>query len=482
MIAIEYHCPRCKPDHQGRFFKAPDLHDIETYGHAGAALELSDHKGVIPSESIPAGDETARLHRWGYRRYRDMFNDRQLLGLSTLASTIREVENAPVRRALATVFSDFLRYQNMLCRYDTYALKCQDIFSVHGFPVGLVQCENNLLGIPNVGSGGFRHFVQKYLDAKKYCDNPFEVVGTGSAKRRIDIAGEKIAAEFVDKLPGHGKRRQAWLICSPSDEVNVPSGSIDAVMTDPPYFDNLQYAELMDFCYVWLRRLAAGDSPYFVSPSTRSAEELTGNKTEGRDLACFTEGMSRVYCNAAKGLKSGGLFAFTYHHNDVAAYLPLVVALSDAGLVGTASIPCPAEMSASLHIAKTGSSVVDTVLCGRKPGIGVSPAEYSPDRFADELLNQTQQLIEGGLTPSYGDVRCMALGLATIFCINRLAESWDSGVSVDEKVRRADECMTTTINEAGGLETLVSKVIADMSQEKARPSARTLFGQQLKLI
>jgi len=52
-----------------------------------------------------------------------------------------------VKAALATNLSDLLRYQNMLCRYDTSALKSPDIFSVHGFPVGLVQCESNLLGI-----------------------------------------------------------------------------------------------------------------------------------------------------------------------------------------------------------------------------------------------------------------------------------------------------------------------------------------------
>jgi putative DNA methylase len=68
----------------------------------------------------------------------------------------------------------------MLCRYDTWALKSLDIFSVHGFPVGLVQCESNLLGIPNgngvnVGSGGWANIIEKYTKAKRYCSAPFEV-------------------------------------------------------------------------------------------------------------------------------------------------------------------------------------------------------------------------------------------------------------------------------------------------------------------
>jgi len=162
MWAIEYHCKVCKPSHQGRFFKRPDSSDLARVDRAVARLAASSRL-PIPDDKIPAGDETNRLHRWGYRRYREMFNDRQLLSLGLLLRRIRKVREVPHRHALLTVFSDFLRYQNMLCRYDTYALKCQDIFSVHGFPVGLVQCENNLSGIPKVGSGSFRHFVSKYV-------------------------------------------------------------------------------------------------------------------------------------------------------------------------------------------------------------------------------------------------------------------------------------------------------------------------------
>ena len=142
---MEYHCKACKPTHTGRFFKRPDADDLNRYEQARQRL-LKESGLPIPDDEIPRGDETDRLHRWGYRRYREMFTERQLLGLGLLLRRISQVDNSPVRHALLTVFSDFLRYQNMLCRYDTYALKCQDIFSVHGFPVGLVQCEEQSSG------------------------------------------------------------------------------------------------------------------------------------------------------------------------------------------------------------------------------------------------------------------------------------------------------------------------------------------------
>lgn len=91
----------------------------------------------------------------------------------------------------------------MLCRYDTMALKSLDIFSVHGFPVGLVQCESNLLGIvnggekklgaSNVSSGGWSNIVEKYRAAKAYCDAPFEVQpGAKGKEAQVPVRGEWI--------------------------------------------------------------------------------------------------------------------------------------------------------------------------------------------------------------------------------------------------------------------------------------------------
>ena len=255
----------------------------------------------------------------------------------------------------------------MLCRYDSYALKVLDIFSVHGFPVGLIQCESALLGIPGVGSGGYRHFVGKYDRAKAYCEHPFETY-PGTPKKTIYIAGEHIGARFTSCIPTSSEERSAYLRAASSEVVSLPPGSLDAVLTDPPYFGNVQYAELVDFCYVWLRKLTGQNNGVFGSPSTRTGNELTVNQTEGRDINHFADGLSRVFTTFANGLKPGRPFAFTYHHNDPEAYVPLVVALSDARLVCTVTLPCPAEMGASIHISGTQSSVVDSIFVCRSTG------------------------------------------------------------------------------------------------------------------
>lgn len=80
LFAIEYHCQDCKRTHKGRFFKKPDTKDLT---HVRETNEIWDkmRSRYVPDDEIPAGDETNRLHRWGYRRYNEMFNNRQLLGL-----------------------------------------------------------------------------------------------------------------------------------------------------------------------------------------------------------------------------------------------------------------------------------------------------------------------------------------------------------------------------------------------------------------
>lgn len=437
MWAIEYHCSACKPRHSGRFFKQPDAHDLSLFQHAADWYAALAPGLPIPDESIPAGDETDRLHRWGYRRYQEMFNERQLLGLGLLLRRLRAVPDVNTRHALLTVFSDFLRYQNMLCRYDTYALKCQDIFSVHGFPVGLVQCENNLLGLPRVGSGSYRHFVEKYRRAKEYCVAPFETRQVGRRKEVVPVVGEQISASLVDVFP-EGAERQAYLLAAPAVEMALPSASLDGVFTDPPYFDNVQYAELMDFCFAWLRLGLADDVAAFRRDTTRSADELTGNVTLGRDLSHFTQGLSDVFRYYAAALKPGASFVFTYHHNDPMAYIPLVVAILDAGLDCTVSLPAPAEMGASLHIARTASSVLDSVfVCRREFGTA------RDEDIAAALVRDSAAMEAGGVRISPGDLRCLRAGHVARVTVNQLRTIWDRDASLEERMAQARQCLVT---------------------------------------
>jgi putative DNA methylase len=89
------------------------------------------------------------------------------------------------------------------------ALKSLDIFSIHGFPVGLLQCESNLLGIVddstrvNIGSGGWSNITGKYLRAKKYCEEVFEIRHQEGKKAYVPLPDEWIGET-------HDNRRMPW--------------------------------------------------------------------------------------------------------------------------------------------------------------------------------------------------------------------------------------------------------------------------------
>jgi adenine-specific DNA methylase len=434
LFAIEYYNPFQKANHKGRFFKKPDQKDLDRIETARCRW-LSTDPRFVPNEAILPGDETDRLHRWNYSHYRELFNERQLLSLETSCRLISEIRDERIRHALSTNLSDLLRYQNMLCRYDTMALKSLDIFAIHGFPVSLVQCESNFLGIPNgngasVGSGGWSNIIEKYVKAKKYCDDPFEVRRDGSKKILVPIEGEWIG-EHREGL----RSRRVEIHCNSSTGAELVSGSLDAVFTDPPYFGNVQYGELMDFCYVWLRKLVGTKSEGFDRKSTRSIYELTGNKTESRGIENFTEGLSDVYSRMARALRSGAPLVFTYHHNLLEAYHAIGVAILDSGLVCSASLPCPAEMGGSIHIHGTDSSIVDTVFVCRDPDIAIIQNPFSSlSELSDIVKTELGRLRLAGMKPTEGDIRCIVYGHLTRMSVWNLHPSWNNKNSTSEKL------------------------------------------------
>lgn len=466
LFAIEYYCPDCKHEHQGRFFKAPDAGDLAKFVSAEMSLSAQSPR-YIPHDAIPAGDETTRLHRWGYRYYRELFNARQLLGLESSCRLIAAQKDERIRNALATNLSDLLRYQNMLCRYDTMALKSLDVFSIHGFPVGLVQCESNLLGIRGrdglpAGSGGWLNIVEKYSKAKAYCDAPFEVryQGTGKGERKVTVP---ISGEWIgDRRDGEPER---ILDIAQADAASCEwlPASLDGVFTDPPYFGNVQYAELMDFCYVWLRRLVGKEDPAFSAATTRHAQELTGNENMQRGLIHFTEGLARVFARVAAALKPGAPFAFTYHHNDIKAYFPIAIAILDAGLFCSKVLPCPAEMGASIHIKGTGSSTVDSIFVCRCIQEGSS---VHPEDMAELLKEDLRALETGGLRLTLGDMRCIAYGHTIRTIVNSLVPTWMPQDPTEKKLEALSHCFTAL----GGQETVQKLLDKNMLQTSTSPN------------
>ena len=156
-----------------------------------------------------------------------------------------------------------------------------------------------------------------------------------------------------------------------------------------------------------------------------------------RGLAHFTEGLSAVFRKVGLALKPGRPLVFTYHHNRIEAYYPVAIAILDAGLTCSASIPCPAEMGASIHITGTGSSVVDTVFVCRKSGTTKRHLiANNLEQVAELVREDLAKLAAGGLRSTRGDARCVMFGHIIRLAVWNLRKQWDAKLPTSEKLAK----------------------------------------------
>lgn len=146
----------------------------------------------------------------------------------------------------------------------------------------------------------------------------------------------------------------------------VETGSVDAVIVDPPYYDNVMYAELSDFFYVWLKRTAGLLYPsLFASHLTDKDREAVANPAKfkgrpggannlaGRD---YQQRMAAIFKEQRRVLKPDGIMTVMFTHKAAGAWDALATGLIDGGFTITASWPVNTEAEGSLHIREKSAA------------------------------------------------------------------------------------------------------------------------------
>jgi hypothetical protein len=198
----------------------------------------------------------------------------------------------------------------------------------------------------------------------------------------------------------------------------------------------------------------------------------------GRGLEHFTQGLSSVFRKMASALKRGAPLVFTYHHNRIDAYYPAAVAILDAGLACSASLPCPAEMGASIHISGTKSSILDTVFVCRSTGR--VPAKWivsSPEGAADLVRGDLEKLRVPNFTATLGDIRCIIYGHLTRLAVWFLRKDWDR----DLPTRQRLDAVAHWISAFGSLDAVERclddiRSISPVLQNMAAQESQTPYG------
>lgn len=368
--AVKYDCD-C-----GTGFKQFDAFDIERYEAASERFSDVKDELPLPEQPIPTGGEKTRdLHNRNYDAWTQLFNDRQLLALGTILREIKDVDDDLARQYLTLTFSATLEFNNMFCSYKGADPRgpgaVRHIFSHHAYVHPGEPLENNPLGTRPRQSGTFRYLYEYRLQkALEFQRNPVERIldEDGTVKEKTPIDGERIGgdpAESVEELLSDDKTH--YLHCGDSGALSIDDADVDAVITDPPYYDSVQYAELADFFYVWLKQGLESDFPaIFDRDSVVTDDEAVGNATREKSLDDYQELLQNVFETAYDALKADGPLVFTFHHKDPEAWGAVLEAIDGAGFRVVNTYPVRGENRLSVHINGQRAIQLDSAIVCRK--------------------------------------------------------------------------------------------------------------------
>jgi putative DNA methylase len=315
---------------------------------------------IVPTEPVPVGNKTSEPLRYGLVKWRDLFSPRQLLGhctavevLQELVRELREVgrwnESVGAAAAYVTFSLDkWLNYNSRMSVWMPTREITANTFNRHDFAFCWSHAEMCALSFQDSDDWAFNQ-VGKALS---------ELV----ALTRPDLTTGKKSARGA----------QSSLALSPARAVNVSvtnesgdalstidSGTVDAVVMDPPYYNNVMYAELSDFFYVWLKRTAGHVFPeLFRRQLTDKESEAVANpaKFAGEKGAAaladrdYQERMAAIFAECRRVLKPDGVLTLMFTHKATGAWDALTSGLLEAGFTITASWPINTEAEGSLHI------------------------------------------------------------------------------------------------------------------------------------
>jgi putative DNA methylase len=302
-----------------RHFQAATAHDHAAFAAAECALlgraDGQGHIPWVPDRRIPVeGRADDRLPRYGYVRYRELFNPRQLLHLSLLAEEIASLDSA-VREPIALAFSDHLATNCMMTHYAFGWRRLAPLFSLRAFHHVTRPVEINPW-MDGTGRGTFPNAVRQVERAIAAAKAVTPSARTAAGASQIQTGAPQRSSRVI-----HGT---AW------DLHDVADATVDLVLTDPPYYDNIAYSELSDFFLPWHQMLGLVPDGSDVTRGLRDG--LTGR---GRDLAsahAFSEVLGRCFQEMTRVLSVDGRVVFTYQHGTALAWHALATALAAASL------------------------------------------------------------------------------------------------------------------------------------------------------
>lgn len=381
-----------KPSGRGRDYLPPGSYPLPDENEILARLDKLEIDP--PFELIAAEDhQSFRTPLYGMPRFQDLFTPRQLLTLCTLAAGVRDTyaemceagmeptRAVAVATCMALALSRITHYNNSLCPWHNTVEKADSSFGRQAIPM-------------------IWDFV--------------ETVPFAAAVGDIRTAVANVS-EIVESL---SQVRPGLVVRTSATSVPISSESQDAVVTDPPYYDNISYADLSDFFYVWLKR-----SVGFLYPDDLSGEltpkrseavvapyRYGGSKMKARES--YEAMMGSAFAEANRILKPGAPLVCIYAHKTTLGWSTLVDSLRTAGFVITEAWPVDTEMTTALKADKAAlASSIFLVARKREVDAGVGSQSAVMAELDGIIAERLSRLSSVGVTGSDLVIACVGAGL-----------------------------------------------------------------------
>lgn len=388
----------------GLEFEPPCQEDLDAL--AAAEEELArvrpqwERDNVIPTEGRTKGD-CDRSYVYGLTTWARLFSPRQLLCAGVLVEELRQVpvicacdegakvESAALAHLLALMMDKFLNYNGTLVSWHAPRSVLRSVFDRHDF--------------------GFKPSFAEMAPCSSGSGLAWATANVLNAWR--DIAELPRAAQTTPVPITKG---------SATDLVSYDDGSVTAIVVDPPYEDNVQYSELADFFYVWLKRTQGHRRPeWFSTYLCDNSQEAVANhvrflnqhaKVGDAKAAArvhYRDLMMEIFRECRRVLRDDGVLTVMFTHKKQEAWEALFSALIEAGFTITATWPVKTDSQHSLHIANKNAAESSVLLVARKrePDAGRAyftesmreeiraRARASAERLQQEGLNAVDQLV-----------------------------------------------------------------------------------------
>jgi len=368
------------PEHD-QFFKAVDRTDLAPI--AKASDEVSDIDFGDPEDfRVPSGPKSDDLLGRNVASFQELFTPRQLLYLSASAELLQELPGED-RLWLALLISTSLDFNSLLCGYKGAGIRrpgaIRHVFSHHAYSFPYTALENNPVFSRKRSGTLQRLYHDRIVRAGRWAVEPVERFIDDDRREKVTIQGEIDGGEPVHEwgelLEG---RRRFLVLQADSATLDIPEGVVDYVVTDPPYYDSVQYSDLSTFFRVWLRLFLPQEADWRYDPlaSAVSEGDAPGKQKYGEVLGAIW-----ARCHGALNKEHGRLI-FTFHHWDPEAWAELTLSLKRAGFVLMNRWVVFSENPASVHIRDLKALKHDVILVLKpKVGEGKAPQWPEPGQF-----------------------------------------------------------------------------------------------------